>query len=88
MTQPAVQDDEAWKKEFGVPSTSEPFIQKYLNGREALIAQEKRLRSGSLVIMPPSASSRTLTNSIRSCFPGNFVAYGPRGLRHRESYSR
>ncbi|TKX22906.1 adenine deaminase-like protein [Elsinoe australis] len=45
MTQPAVQDDEAWKKEFGVPSTSEPFIQKYLNGREALIAQEKRLRS-------------------------------------------
>ncbi|KAG8624328.1 hypothetical protein KVT40_007395 [Elsinoe batatas] len=45
MSQTDAQDGEEWKKEFGVPSTSEPFIQKYLNGREALIQQEKRQRS-------------------------------------------
>ncbi|KAF2218207.1 hypothetical protein BDZ85DRAFT_208545 [Elsinoe ampelina] len=45
MSQTDAQDSEEWKKEFGVPSTSEPFIQKYLNGREALIQQEKRQRS-------------------------------------------
>jgi hypothetical protein len=29
-----------------VPSENEPFIQKYLDGREALIAQENKQRSG------------------------------------------
>lgn len=29
-----------------VPSKDEPFIQKYMTGREALIAEEKKQRSG------------------------------------------
>ena len=35
-----------WEKAEGVPSLSEPFIQKYLSGRDALIQQEKKQRSG------------------------------------------
>lgn len=45
----SIEDEEAWAKEQGVPSLEEPFIQKYLKGRDALIAQEKQQRSGSLV---------------------------------------
>jgi adenosine deaminase CECR1 len=39
-------DDAAWKKEEGIPSLTDPFIQKYLEGRDALVAQEKKQRSG------------------------------------------
>lgn len=35
-----------WEKAEGVPNLSEPFIQKYLSGRDALVQQEKRQRSG------------------------------------------
>lgn len=45
----SIEDEEAWAKEQGVPSFEEPFIQKYLKGRDALIAQEKQQRSGPLV---------------------------------------
>ena len=35
-----------WKEEEGVPDVEDPFIQKYLNGRKALIAQEQSQRHG------------------------------------------
>jgi adenosine deaminase CECR1 len=38
--------DEEWAEAEGVPSLSEPFIQKYLTGRDALIHEEKKQRSG------------------------------------------
>lgn len=41
----AAKDDD-WEKAEGVPSLSEPFIQKYLSGRDALVQQEKKQRSG------------------------------------------
>lgn len=39
-------DDEWEEVAETVPSIEEPFIQKYLGGREALIAEEKKQRSG------------------------------------------
>lgn len=48
MDQLSIQDDAdaQWLKERGVPSFEEPFLQKYLQGRDALIDQEKKQRSG------------------------------------------
>lgn len=39
-------DVEKWAEAQGVPSLSDPFLQKYLSGRDALVAQEKKQRSG------------------------------------------
>ena len=39
----------------GIPAKDDPFLMKYLQGREALIAQEKKTRSG----VSYSASSRS-----------------------------
>jgi len=39
-------DIEAWAQAEGVPSLTDPFIQKYLSGRDALVEQEKKQRSG------------------------------------------
>lgn len=44
------EDEEQWAREQGVPAFEEPFIQKYLQGRDALVAQEKKQRSGSFAI--------------------------------------
>jgi len=38
--------DEEWGRAEGVPTLSDPFIQKYLSGRDALVGQEKKQRSG------------------------------------------
>jgi adenosine deaminase CECR1 len=35
-----------WEKAAGVPNLTDPFIQKYLSGRDALVQQEKKQRSG------------------------------------------
>ena len=51
MEKLSVEDDGEWARKEGVPSFEEPFLQKYLQGRDALIAQEKRQRSGSLVVI-------------------------------------
>jgi adenosine deaminase CECR1 len=40
------EDVEAWAQAEGVPSLTDPFIQKYLSGRDALVEQEKKQRSG------------------------------------------
>lgn len=49
MEQLSIEDEEEWAREQGVPSFEEPMIQRYLQGRDALSAQEKKQRSGSLV---------------------------------------
>lgn len=46
-------DDKEWEQAEGVPSLTDPFIQKYLQGRDALVQQEKRQRSGPYIIIPP-----------------------------------
>lgn len=38
--------DEQWAEAEGVPKLSDPFIQKYLSGRDSLVEQEKKQRSG------------------------------------------
>jgi hypothetical protein len=42
-----IEDDDEWHKEEGVPRLTDPFIQQYLTGRDALVAQEKARRSGA-----------------------------------------
>jgi adenosine deaminase CECR1 len=46
MASTGKEDIEAWAQAEGVPSLSDPFIQKYLSGRDALVEQEKKQRSG------------------------------------------
>jgi len=42
--------EQDWEEvEQGIPANDEPFINKYLDGRSALIAQEKQKRSGTLI---------------------------------------
>ncbi|KAF4548687.1 Adenosine/AMP deaminase-like protein 2 [Elsinoe fawcettii] len=68
MSQTDTKDSEEWKKEFGVPSVSEPFIQKYLNGREALIEQEKRQRSDHAfreTLSPMAREASAIVRAIR-----------------------
>lgn len=40
------EEDIAWEKSEGIPQVEDPFIQKYLNGRDALIEQEHKQRHG------------------------------------------
>lgn len=35
-----------WELEEGIPQVEDAFIQKYLQGRDALIEEEKKLRHG------------------------------------------
>ena len=37
---------EKWEVADGVPNFTDPFIQKYMSGRDALVQQEKKQRSG------------------------------------------
>jgi len=46
MASKEADDVEAWAQAEGVPSLTDPFIQKYLSGRDALVEQEKKQRSG------------------------------------------
>jgi adenosine deaminase CECR1 len=46
MATESAEDVEAWAQAEGVPSLTDPFIQKYLSGRDALVEQEKKQRSG------------------------------------------
>lgn len=36
-----------WELDQGIPQTEDPFIQKYMQGREKLIEQEKKQRHGN-----------------------------------------
>ena len=44
---PSTKSDSDWELEEGIPQPHEPVIQKYFQGRDALIAQEDKHRSGS-----------------------------------------
>jgi adenosine deaminase CECR1 len=39
-------NDAGWEEAEGVPSPTNPFIQNYLKGRDALVQEEKKQRSG------------------------------------------
>jgi adenosine deaminase CECR1 len=44
---PSRMPDDEWAEVVqGIPAKDEPFVNKYRDGREALIAQEKKQRSG------------------------------------------
>ncbi|KAK5109932.1 hypothetical protein LTR62_006421 [Meristemomyces frigidus] len=67
--EPAVDDgDDAWAKAEGVPSLYEPFIQKYLDGRDSLVAQEKRQRGDHAfreTLSPMAAEASAIVSAIR-----------------------
>jgi adenosine deaminase CECR1 len=48
----AIPDDEWEEVAAGIPSKSEPFIAKFVSGREALIREEKKQRSGNTSPLP------------------------------------
>jgi adenosine deaminase CECR1 len=39
-------DNTDWELEEGLPQFEDPFIQQYLKGRDALIAEEQKRRHG------------------------------------------
>ena len=62
------EDDEAWLADEGVPTIDQPFIQKYLDGRDALVAQEKRQRSDHAfreMLSPMAAEASAIISAIR-----------------------
>lgn len=78
---PSMSDDEWEEVAQTVPSIAEPFIQKYLGGREALIAEEKKQRSGTFSAIP--VLHRRFTNaSTRLCLPAISLPHRARRLRH------
>lgn len=59
---------EEWLRNEGVPSYDQPFIQKYLDGRDALVAQEKRQRSDHAfreTLSPMAAEAAAIISAIR-----------------------
>ncbi|KAK5163815.1 uncharacterized protein LTR77_010489 [Saxophila tyrrhenica] len=61
-------DDAAWLEEQGVPDLAEPFIAKYLDGRDALIAREKEQRSDHAfrsTLSPMAAEASAIVSAIR-----------------------
>ncbi|KAK0944902.1 hypothetical protein LTR29_003493 [Friedmanniomyces endolithicus] len=60
--------DEEWAKDEGVPTLDQPFIQKYLDSRDALVAQEKRQRSDHAfreTLSPMVAEAAAIVSAIR-----------------------
>lgn len=52
-----------------IPSEDEPFIQKYISGRDALIAEEKKQRYGLSAPPPPPRPCFSHLNSPRPVSP-------------------
>ena len=48
-----------WELDEGIPQFEDPFIQKYFQGREALIAQEKKQRHDALFISSLTPLAKT-----------------------------
>ncbi len=75
---------EDWEIEEGLPQMEDQFIQRYFQGRNALIEQEKKQRSGL------SNHSTTHTNGLitytRLCLPPVTIANGTLGLCYRVSH--
>ncbi|KXL48311.1 hypothetical protein M433DRAFT_159278 [Acidomyces richmondensis BFW] len=62
------EDNETWAHAEGVPSLDEPFIQKYLDGRDALVAEEKRQRSDHAFrenMSPMAREASAIVSAIR-----------------------
>ena len=67
VEEPPLTADEQFLEE-GVPSFEEPFIQKYLDGRDQLIAQEKRQRSDHAfreTFSPMAREAAAIVSAIR-----------------------
>ncbi|KAL2351476.1 hypothetical protein BJ546DRAFT_270689 [Cryomyces antarcticus] len=63
-----IEDDEEWAQQEGVPSFAEPFLQRYLQGRNALVAQEKKQRSDHgfrETLSPMAAEACAIVSQIR-----------------------
>ena len=61
-------DDATWLEEEGVPTLDEPFIQKYLDGRDALVQQEKCQRSDHTfreALSPMAREASAIVSAIR-----------------------
>ncbi|EMC99138.1 hypothetical protein BAUCODRAFT_146118 [Baudoinia panamericana UAMH 10762] len=61
-------EDERWLQEEGVPTLDQPFLAKYLDGRDALVAQEKRQRSDHAfreTLSPMAAEAAAIVSAIR-----------------------
>lgn len=43
-------DNLDWELEEGLPQFEDPFIQQYLQGRDALIAEEQKRRHGEMTV--------------------------------------
>ncbi|KAH4602220.1 hypothetical protein HBH82_163950 [Parastagonospora nodorum] len=68
MATESVEDIEAWAQAEGVPSATDPFIQKYLSGRDALVEQEKKQRSDYLFrqnLSPMAQEACAIVSQIR-----------------------
>ncbi|KAF7197689.1 Adenosine deaminase 2-A [Pseudocercospora fuligena] len=60
--------DEKWCRENGLPSIDQPFIQKYLDGRDALVAQEKHQRADHAfreMMTPMAKEAAAVISAIR-----------------------
>lgn len=84
--------DQEWEEiSQDIPKENEPFLQKYLESREALIAQENKQRSGECHISRVEYQKTfTLTKSRNSrCLipPKPLPTCSPR-LRHRPAHPR
>ncbi|KAF2751336.1 Metallo-dependent hydrolase [Sporormia fimetaria CBS 119925] len=63
-----IQNDEDFFQAHGVPNLSEPFIQKYLSGRDALVQEEKKQRSDRVFrenLSPVAAEACAIVDQIR-----------------------
>lgn len=61
-------DDDTFLDEEGVPTLDEPFIQKYLDGRDALVQQEKQQRSDHAfreTLSPMAREAAAIVSAIR-----------------------
>jgi hypothetical protein len=54
-----MESDNEWELEEGIPQFEEPFIQQYLKGRDALIAEEQKRRHG--IVSPQNQKTAYLT---------------------------
>lgn len=77
-------DVDDWEIEEGLPQMEDQFIQKYLQGRDALIEQENKHRSGLLQSLKVYA--KVLTLHTRLCLPPVTVTHGTFGLSNCISY--
>ena len=68
MAKLSMEEEGEDEENYGVPSLEEPFIQKYLDGRDALIAQEKTRRSDHVLrsnLSPMAAEASAIVSAIR-----------------------